>query len=447
MRDIIVVMSDQHSGLKTSLTDEIVQTPNIEKLAETSQYFENAYCNFPLCVPSRMSFLSGKHPSELGILNNDVILDDKQETIADKMTKKGYRTILVGRMHFKGENQLHGFSERYVGDITSQFWKQKRTDLGAFKGTMKMKGCLNEFGYGTSPVLQFDETVVKKAIEILKEESEKPIFMIVGLYGPHFPYCVEKKYFDYYFKQDLKLKDYHLNCFKEYEKMKLEADENTLQNIRSAYYGMIEKLDQQIGEIHKVVRSKSKDSLFIYTSDHGDQIGKRGLFGKKTFYEDSIKIPLIIEDLRLSSKKHCNEVSLLNLHWYLAQEIGLEIEEGLDNDKPVLVNSLIEKDGKEVLTQAVIYKRYKYVEFEEEERLFNLKVDADEKDNIINKCPKIASELKKSLANCDIVYKNYQKRLEKLDELIKEYEKNPKEDWIRYKIKKEATVKPNRGRL
>lgn len=136
MRDIVIVMSDQHSGLKTSLSDEIARTPNIEKLTETGQYFENAYCNFPLCVPSRMSFLTGKHPSELGILDNDVILDDCQETIADKMTRQGYRTILVGRMHFKGENQLHGFTERYVGDITTQFWNLKREDLGAFEGTM-----------------------------------------------------------------------------------------------------------------------------------------------------------------------------------------------------------------------------------------------------------------------------------------------------------------------
>lgn len=446
MRDIVIVMSDQHSGLKTSLSDEIARTPNIEKLTETGQYFENAYCNFPLCVPSRMSFLTGKHPSELGILDNDVILDDCQETIADKMTRQGYRTILVGRMHFKGENQLHGFTERYVGDITTQFWNLKREDLGAFEGTMNVKGCLNEYGYGTSPVMQFDEAVVRKAVELLKEKNDQPLFMLVGLYGPHFPYCVEKKYFDNYFNQDLKLQDYHLDCFEEYEDMRLKADAGTLQNIRSAYYGMIEKLDQQIEEIHQAARSNHQDCIFIYTSDHGDQIGKRGLFGKKTFYEDSIRIPLIVEDLKKPAEKHLNEVSLLNLHQYLAQQIGLDLKTpGLNNRKPVLVNSLIKKDDRKIVTQAVIYRRYKYVVFEDEERLFNLSLDKDEKNNIISQYPDIAAKLKKSLISSKKAAKNYQKKREELKAIIKEYEKNPKKDWIRYRIKKEATVKPERG--
>lgn len=446
MRDIVIVMSDQHSGLKTSLSNDIAITPNLEKLAETSQYFENAYCNFPLCVPSRMSFLSGKHPGELGILDNDVVLDNHQKTIADKMTAAGYRTVLVGRMHFKGDNQLHGFTERYVGDITTQFWNQKREDLGAFVGTMNVKGCLNEYGYGISPVLQFDEAVVQKSIELLKEKNDQPLFMVIGLYGPHFPYCVEKKYFDNYFSKDLMLEDYHLSCFKEYEKMRLEADENTLQNIRSAYYGMIEKLDEQIGKIHKALRNNSDKSIFIYTSDHGDQIGKRGLFGKKTFYEDSIKIPLFIEDKDKPAKKHSNEVSLLNLYQYLAQLIGLEKHApGLQNKEPVLINSLIEKDDEEIITQAVISKQYKYIVCDDEERLINLRADEDEHYNVIDQYPDIVNELKKSLADSKEISKNYQKRKKELSKIKEEYKNNPKEDWIRYKIKKEATVKPGRG--
>lgn len=446
MRDIVIVMSDQHSGLKTSFSTDIAITPNLEKLADTSQYFENAYCNFPLCVPSRMSFLSGKHPSELGILDNDVILDNHQKTIADKMTAAGYRTVLVGRMHFKGDNQLHGFTERYVGDITTQFWNQKREDLGAFAGTMNVKGCLNEYGYGISPVLQFDEAVVQKSIELLKEKNDQPLFMVIGLYGPHFPYCVEKNYFDNYFSKDLMLEDYHLSCFKEYEKMRLEADENTLQNIRSAYYGMIEKLDEQIGKIHKALRKNSDKSIFIYTSDHGDQIGKRGLFGKKTFYEDSIKIPLFIEDKDKPAKKHSNEVSLLNLYQYLAQLIGLEQHSpGLQNKEPVLINSLIEKDGEEIITQAVISKQYKYIVCDDEERLINLRTDEDEHYNVSDQYPDIVNELKKSLADSKEISKNYQKRKKELSKIKEEYKNNPKEDWIRYKIKKEATVKPSRG--
>ena len=124
MRDIILVLSDQHNGNVTSLNDETVFTPNLMKLSETSQIFENAYCNNPLCVPSRMSFLSGQNPFETGIFDNEVVLPSNIPTIASKFSEKGYRSVLVGRMHFKGNDQYHGFTERYVGDITTQWWKQ-----------------------------------------------------------------------------------------------------------------------------------------------------------------------------------------------------------------------------------------------------------------------------------------------------------------------------------
>ena len=109
MRDILLVMSDQHSWAYTGFAGSAVDTPNMERIAGEGWLWERCYCNAPLCVPSRMSFLSGLLPSELGIFNNDTTLPIDMPTIAHDLGAMGYQTALIGRMHFKGDDQNHGF--------------------------------------------------------------------------------------------------------------------------------------------------------------------------------------------------------------------------------------------------------------------------------------------------------------------------------------------------
>ncbi len=135
MRDIILVMSDQHG--KLALAD----TPFLDQLASEGQSFAHAYCPSPLCVPSRMSFLSGRLPHELNIFNNDTTLGIDVPTLAHAMGAKGYHTVLIGRMHFKGDDQHHGFDERIGLDITSQYWgsvEGKAEEYGAYVQTTNL---------------------------------------------------------------------------------------------------------------------------------------------------------------------------------------------------------------------------------------------------------------------------------------------------------------------
>lgn len=151
MKDMVLIMSDQHGWDYTGFAEERIDTPGLKKIAEEGLLFERCYCNSPLCVPSRMSFLTGKLPSQLGIFNNDAALGGDVPTIAHEMGRLGYQTVLAGRMHFKGEDQKHGFDERYCGDITSQFWGtggKKRLDFGMYAGTTNRKNCLDAVGGG-----------------------------------------------------------------------------------------------------------------------------------------------------------------------------------------------------------------------------------------------------------------------------------------------------------
>lgn len=446
MRDIVLILSDQHSGCAVQSENPAVYTPFLAELESNAQVFESAYCNCPLCVPSRMSFLSGKAPHELEIYDNDTVLSGEVQTIAHQMSSAGYRTVLCGRMHFKGEDQLHGFEERYVGDITTQWWGQKRTDLGAFQGTMQMKGCLNDYGYGNSPVQEYDEAVFKKSLELLEEDSDRPLFLVIGFYGPHFPYCSKKDTFDRAYEKVLDVSDASLNCDGIYSDMIQHLDDEGLRHIRSAYYGLIEQLDGMLKEIHTSVRKHHQDALLIYTSDHGDQIGKRKLYGKKTLYEESIRIPLLIEDLNKKPTRHTHEVSLLNLHATVLDEAKINSSEQTvyEMNNPVLITSLIEKDGKEQLIQSVIHQGMKLVKTDQF-HLYSLKKDPNELKDVIDEYPLLAKQLASRLVD-DQTILSHRPELKQQTQKMKEWTKiNQPEDWIRYQISQSAQQKPRRN--
>ena len=208
MKDILLVLSDQHGWAYTGFADELLDTPNLKRIAQEGCLWERCYCNAPLCVPSRMSFLTGLLPSELGIFNNDTTLPIDMPTIAHDLGTAGYETVLIGRMHFKGDDQNHGFDRRLAGDITSQYWGtggKNRKDFGDFAGTSNRKHCLEAVGGAYSPVMAYDRHVMEEAETFLKENLERPgrppLFIVVGFYGPHFPFVSDPERYEKYKKR------------------------------------------------------------------------------------------------------------------------------------------------------------------------------------------------------------------------------------------------------
>ena len=208
MKDILLVLSDQHGWAYTGFADELLDTPNLKRIAGEGCLWERCYCNAPLCVPSRMSFLTGLLPSELGIFNNDTTLPVDMPTIAHDLGTAGYETVLIGRMHFKGDDQKHGFDRRLAGDITSQYWGtggKNRKDFGDFAGTSNRKHCLEAVGGGYSPVMAYDRHVMEEAEAFLTENLERPgrppLFIVVGFYGPHFPFVSDPEGYEKYKKR------------------------------------------------------------------------------------------------------------------------------------------------------------------------------------------------------------------------------------------------------
>ena len=151
--NILYIQSDQHNPNVTGCYGETtVRTPNLDALASRGTIFTNAYCASPICVPSRMSLLTGRYPYENEVWCNTQTLSSAIPTYAHAMGAAGYRPVQIGRLHFVGYDQLHGFAERYVGDHSPNYMGSLHpVDHGDLEGTAgPTRVALEKSGYGQS---------------------------------------------------------------------------------------------------------------------------------------------------------------------------------------------------------------------------------------------------------------------------------------------------------
>lgn len=414
MKDILLVISDQHGQAYTQMEEPGLDTPELLRIAGDGLGYNHCYCNAPLCVPSRMSFLSGKLPSELGIFNNDSTLPADVPTIAHALGLAGYRTVLAGRMHFKGEEQDHGFDERLVGDITSQYWGTggaQRTDFGSYAQTTNRKHCLEAVGGGYSPVMAYDASVFEAACRYLEEWQKKPdrepLFMVVGFYGPHFPFVCEPELYEKYKKRLLPNLEamQEWTAEPEYEDYQMDCTSERALHCKAAYFGQVEKLDWYVGQLYDTFRVKHRDYAFLYTSDHGEQLGKRGLFGKQSLYEDAVRVPLIVAGTGIGKGVCEQAVSLLDVSAAILKLAGAEASwhdgnadrlwEGqcIPNGKPaspVAVQQILEWEGDLIMAEAVIAMPFKAVRYQDKPvKVFHLETDPWERQDIAGEHPDV----------------------------------------------------------
>jgi len=305
--NIIYILSDQHNPQVMGCAgDPYVRTPHLDELKRRSVSLEQCYCAAPLCVPSRSSLLTGLLPTNTGVYNNMQCLSSDKATFVNLLTLAGYETVLSGRMHFVGMDQRHGFEKRMVGDITPCFigGDNEEEIYGSFKRSSGQNlTSIRKSGAGHSAVLDFDRDVTDAACRYIRErEDERPLFMTVGLYGPHCPYIAPKELYDYYYEllpelpdmSEEEAKNLHPAILKWYENRSMsEVTKADVRRIRAAYYSMVEYMDSLVGEVLQAAKERFglDNTIIIYTSDHGDNIGEHGLFWKTNFYDGAARVP------------------------------------------------------------------------------------------------------------------------------------------------------------
>ncbi len=305
---VVMVLSDQHRGdLFGAAGNAHISTPNIDRLSAHGVTFTSACCNAPVCGPSRMSFLTGLLPTSTGVLDNRSSLPSSIPTIAHAMAAAGYRTVLCGRMHFIGPDQHHGFQERLVGDHGPTDTAFSEHPFGIFDGTTGQDPrALKQSGAGLSPGMQFDDDVTRAAVaRIASHDSTRPLFLVVGYYGPHNPYVCEQERYERYRASLPDIGSGVVDRLLQNESQAMcewitarglhTVDGESLNRSRAAYYGAVERVDALTGQVFAAAdKHFEADTLLkIYTSDHGDMAGEHGLFFKSNMREPSIRVPLV----------------------------------------------------------------------------------------------------------------------------------------------------------
>ncbi|RDU97682.1 choline-sulfatase [Trinickia dinghuensis] len=317
-KNILVLMADQMtpSSLR-SYGNTVSKTPRIDALAGEGVVFDSAYCASPLCAPSRFAFMAGKLPSKIGAYDNAAELPAQTLTFAHYLRAAGYRTVLSGKMHFCGPDQLHGFEERLTTDIyPADFgwvpdWEQPEVRPSWYHN---MSSVLDAGPCVRTNQLDFDDevtfTVRQKLYDIARERQvgsdARPFCIVASLTHPHDPYAIPSEYWDLYRDEEIDLPRTNLSYDESdpHSKRLRHVSENDrtpptqqqVRNARHAYYGALSYVDAQFGAILDALKATglADDTIVVVTSDHGDMLGERGLWYKMTFFENAARVPLIV---------------------------------------------------------------------------------------------------------------------------------------------------------
>ena len=429
--DLLFFFSDQHNGRFSGYAGHpLVKTPNLDRLAADGTAFDTAYTPCPLCVPARSALLTGQYPSHNGAYNNDHVIRSDQSTFLHALAAAGYETVLCGRMHFKGADQRHGFTKRIFGDITPAYPNGGIAARTEVRKTFGMGGCLNVVGTGSSPVLEYDRAVVEAAVEYLNEEHDRPQCIVVGTYGPHFPYIAPEELFELY-HGDVSapgswVPEAHdpnplVDRKRQRERVsprtgKTEPVDGTLvAAARAAYFGMITEQDHHVGRVREqwegYLRRAGREGVFVYSSDHGDTCGEHGVFGKQTFYEGSVRIPMIFAGAGIPAGGRIGSpVSLLDIGPTLCElggatpppaQDGKSLHQQLvdthdDANRAVISEWVQEFDGRVVAARMVRQGRWKLLHFDDQEcpdQLFDVESDSEESADLADENPQAVRRL------------------------------------------------------
>lgn len=409
--NILVLLSDQHNrGIAGFGGDPIACTPNLDRLAAESTVFENAYCQFPLCTPSRISMWTGQLPHDVGATFNYAPIPSECLTMPEHFERHGYVTCGVGKMHVGGERPMNGFMYRPYGDLISNCFCGHQPDpASSASDQLWTRHDIGHFPFaGVSELpeeIMQDSVVTRETLSFIRghaeTSSDKPWFVCASYGRPHHPFTAPRRHFERFWPDGPELpplpegfpdsihphdrfivEDYRLTQFSADERRKCLA----------AYYASLGFLDECIGRLLDGLELSRhlENTVIIYVSDHGDMMGEHGLWWKRSYYDGCAAVPLMIRvaGSEFPAPRVRDVVELLDIFPTLCDLAELPYPDGLCGE------SLVRQRGKgvarcqhiarpEMTFRMIRSVKWKYVEFPESPPiLFNLVEDPGEKENL-----------------------------------------------------------------
>lgn len=408
--NIIFVCSDQHGHRYTGFDGhENVETPNLDQIADRGIVFENAYCGSPVCTPSRASMMTGVYPSDVSSFCNSTVWDGSHPTWGSRLRTAGYRTWATGKLELNPEHEV-GFDEvdtthghYHSPDITSLF----RRPVGYRVNVREMvNGRSREKRHADSTVSETAETFIREDAAM----TPQPWAAWVGFSQPHPPFVALEEHYDHFYPSlvDLPnvpldhLEDQHLafDRLRAFKRIATPIPEDRIRRARAGYYGMIAELDEYIGRLWSALDRAGEldDTIFIYTSDHGEMLGEHGLWYKNNLYEDAAHVPLVVAGPGLPEGETVEmPVGHVDLVHTLLEWAGAELPtpqrgnsltpviEGRPNEHPGYAYCENHSEGNCTGLFMIRTEEWKYLNFTGyDDVLFNLKEDPQEDKNRIN---------------------------------------------------------------
>jgi len=417
--------------------DNFAKTPNIDALAADGMVFENAYCQFPLCNPSRTSILSGLRPGTTAVYTNR---DDWRKvlphgsTLPEQFEANGYETVRIGKVFhsFGGPGFHFDDTDRWTRTINASganvYYALRGKDnpdpdppTALYEHQSRPERMKNyhkrawEWGPMDIPDARFhDGDVAIKAAQIISESRKKPLFLAVGFYEPHLPLRAPRRYFNMYNPDDVILPDYPPDDLEDvpanYNRENHRAfTNNKRRQAIAAYYACVSFIDDCVGRLLRALKNTGRydNTIIVFCSDHGFHLGEHLLWQKMTLFDESLRVPLIIKPAQTGQgPRICKQlVELVDLYPTLTQLAALPPKRKLDgkglaplltgaagsHNKPAI--SQISRESISIRTE-----KFRYSEHQSPDRaeLYDIRDDPRQIHNLANKLS--YSEAKQRLA-------------------------------------------------
>ncbi|MGH8617293.1 MAG: sulfatase-like hydrolase/transferase [Burkholderiales bacterium] len=410
--NLLVIMSDEHNPKVMGLNGHpLVQTPNIDRLAAEGTTFSSAYTTCPVCVPARAAFAVGKYVHQVGYWDNADAYEGAIPSWHHRLRDAGHRVDSIGKLHFQGgKDDDYGFSDV---QIAMQIIEGKGDLMGLVRKDLPERGLSWKIaklaGPGETSYTAYDREIATRAQIWLREEApkhtDKPWALFVSFVCPHFPLVAPAEFYYRYpldkmpvpklYAKGERPEHPYLRDYSESFAYDKYFDAEKLKKAVAAYYGLVSFVDDNIG---KVLRALEETGLVdstrvLYTSDHGDNLGARGLWGKSTMYEEVAGVPLIIKGPDIPrGKRVTTPVSHVDTYPFFLQAAGEDRPAFYDHHPGVSLfdlaagktpdrNVLCEYHGMGSTTGAFMIRhgKYKYVHYVAyRPQLFDLERDPEE---------------------------------------------------------------------
>lgn len=346
--NLLIIMDDEHSGNALGCAGHpLVKSPNIDRLAANGTRFESAYTNSPICVPARAVFATGRYPHETRYWDNCIAYDGATPSWGHALQEAQIETTSIGKLHYLDDERPTGFDR--------QILPMHIHDGGDTHGLVRdeplarpqCRDLAENIGPGETEYTDYDRNIRDAACTWLRKRAaapgDRPWSTFVSFISPHYPLVAPAAFYDLYDPQRIPLpkpppddgtassewwKAFR-NCYIWDQFFESDAQRRIA---IAAYYGLISFIDDNIGAILRTLEETGLDKTtrVVFLSDHGENLGARGLWGKSTMYDESVRVPMVVAGPGLpSGTVRRTPVSLVDIYPTVVENMGIEAPAGL----------------------------------------------------------------------------------------------------------------------